>query len=77
MFIVAPWVASAHNLGTASVRCTYNLLCRLNEVQDVCFPEVVKTLPAVWDKSFVKLDKEEAENGPRKKLGLSENISLG
>lgn len=40
------------------------------------FPEVVKTPATAQDKSFMKLDKEEAKNGPRRKFMLSESLSL-
>lgn len=40
------------------------------------FPEVFRTPATVQDKSFMKLDKEEAKHSPRRKLGLSESLSL-
>lgn len=38
VFIVAPWGAPAHSLGTATTGHIYNLLCCLNEGQALCFP---------------------------------------
>lgn len=41
------------------------------------FPEVIRTLASAQDENFMKLDKEEAKNSPRRNPGLSERVSLG